>query len=399
MIAEFIIAGVSFFQPQVQQDSLGIETVNGKTFVIHKVSEKETLYGISRRYGATVDAVLEFNPTASSGLEIGQVLKVPYSKKENNVTRPTTAATTVGAGGIIHVVAQKETMFSISKAYNVSIDEIKQWNNLPDNNLSIGQELAIKKRNTQVVGATNIQPSTTAEQKGIHVVDTKETMYSIARQYNVTVDQIREWNGIQGNDLKVGQSLIVAKPASSQTVETIKTQTNSSTTNTTSTSNNNPSGTTVVVTNPSSTTTTSTTPMSAAGTNDKSSSTTQQATPSGAQTATTTASQSPAPVTEKTTVVTEPINSADEVSEGGLAELIEGTEGNRKYLALHRTAPVGSILKVKNEMNNREVFVRVTGKLPENALTEKVVIRISKSAYDRLGAIDPKFRVQVTYYK
>ena len=83
-----------------------------------------------------------------------------------------------------------------------------------------------------------------------------------------------------------------------------------------------------------------------------------------------------------------------------MAELIEGTEGNRKYLALHRTAPVGTILKIKNEMNNREVFVRVMGKLPEGAGADsKTVIRISKSAYDRLGAIDPRFRVQVTYYK
>ena len=85
--------------------------------------------------------------------------------------------------------------------------------------------------------------------------------------------------------------------------------------------------------------------------------------------------------------------------ETGLAELIEGTEGNRKYLALHRTAPVGTILKIRNEMNNREVFVRVMGKLPDSAQADKVVIRISRSAYDRLGAIDPKFRVQVTYYK
>lgn len=69
------------------------------------------------------------------------------------------------------------------------------------------------------------------------------------------------------------------------------------------------------------------------------------------------------------------------------------------YLALHRTAPMGTILKVRNEMNNREVFVRVQGKLPDTALTDKVIIRISRSAYDRLGAIDPRFRVEVTYYK
>lgn len=81
------------------------------------------------------------------------------------------------------------------------------------------------------------------------------------------------------------------------------------------------------------------------------------------------------------------------MKEGGLAELIEGTDGNRKYLALHRTAKVGTILKVRNELNNREVFVRVRGELPNIGANTNVIIKISKSAYDRLGAIDPKFRV------
>jgi LysM repeat protein len=382
MIAEIIIAGVSFFQPQVQQDSLGIETVNGKTFVIHKVNEKETLYGISRRYGATVDAVLEFNPTASSGLEIGQILKVPYIQKTVVVAtvRPT-------SGGIIHIVAQKETMFSISKAYNVSIEEIKQWNNLPDTDLSIGQEIVIKKRNTQQATSTTVAANnaSTTPQKGIHVVDTKETMYSIARLYSVTVDQIREWNGIQGNDLKIGQLLIVAKPGTTPAVAEPKVQpatTASPTATTPNVSSNN------TATNSSGNTTVVTPDVPVE----------QQLPANSTQSASTTTTppkaQVPPPI-----IVTESARNADEISEGGLAELIEGTEGNRKYLALHRTAPVGSILKVKNEMNNREVFVRVTGKLPETALTEKVVIRISKSAYDRLGAIDPKFRVQITYYK
>ena len=93
------------------------------------------------------------------------------------------------------------------------------------------------------------------------------------------------------------------------------------------------------------------------------------------------------------------MKNSDEVIEAGLAELIEGTEGNRKYLAMHRTAPVGTILKVRNEMNNREVFVRVMGKLPDTAVNDKLIIKLSRSAYDRLGAIDPRFRVELTYYK
>jgi rare lipoprotein A (peptidoglycan hydrolase) len=104
-------------------------------------------------------------------------------------------------------------------------------------------------------------------------------------------------------------------------------------------------------------------------------------------------------VIQETIKISESVKSGDEVVQAGLAELIEGTEGNRKYLALHRTAPVGTILKVRNEMNNREVFVRVMGPLPDTAFTDKLIIKISKSAYDRLGAIDSRFRVEVTYYK
>src|SRR5687768_6056603 len=129
----FLIA--SSLNAELPKDSIGIETINGQTFVIHKVDEKETLSGISRRYRTTVDAILQFNASDGSGLEIGQILKVPYTHK--TVTTP--------AGGILHKVARKETVYAISRIYQVSTDEIKQWNKLPDNSLRIGQELIIKK--------------------------------------------------------------------------------------------------------------------------------------------------------------------------------------------------------------------------------------------------------------
>jgi hypothetical protein len=111
------------------------------------------------------------------------------------------------------------------------------------------------------------------------------------------------------------------------------------------------------------------------------------------------ASQPKTQTPPQTIRISESVKSSDEVMEAGLAELIEGTEGNRKYLALHRTAPVGTILKVRNELNNREVFVRVMGKLQDTAPNSKLILKLSRSAYDRLGAIDPRFRVEVTYYK
>jgi rare lipoprotein A (peptidoglycan hydrolase) len=77
---------------------------------------------------------------------------------------------------------------------------------------------------------------------------------------------------------------------------------------------------------------------------------------------------------------------------------MEGTEGTRKYLAQHRTIKVGSIVKIRNESTNKEVFVRVTGNIPSGA-DEKVIIKISKSAFDRLGGTDATLTAEVTYYK
>ena len=60
-------------------DSLRMETIKGKLFVVHQVDEKETLFSISRRYGTTIPNILEQNPTADAGLEVGQILKIPYT--------------------------------------------------------------------------------------------------------------------------------------------------------------------------------------------------------------------------------------------------------------------------------------------------------------------------------
>ncbi|MCD9019999.1 LysM peptidoglycan-binding domain-containing protein [Parachryseolinea silvisoli] len=377
MINVLIYAGALFFQPQAY-DSLGIETVNGKIFVVHRVEEKETLYGISKRYGTTVDAIVQYNPDAASGLGTGQILKVPYTKPTTNRATTVTTTPATGRGGVIHVVAARETMFSISKAYGVTVDELKQWNNLTDNALSPGQELVIKRRNT-TTGTTPSENVTTvaptASGKGVHTVEAKETLFSIATKHGISVQQLKDWNHLTNNEISIGQTLAVKQP-SGQTTPAEEPRTPPSYTSTTPTTNTTTPTPTPVKHDPPAVTETpreKTEPVAVK----------QQ------------------PVEPKTTTIRvyDGVKNSDEVMESGLAELIEGTEGNRKYLALHRTAPVGTILKIKNEMNNREVFVRVMGKLPDTAMTDKLIIKISKSAYDRLGAIDARFRVEVTYYK
>jgi LysM repeat protein len=301
-----------------ESDSLRMETIDGKKFIIHQVDAGETLFALSKRYGVPVVTLLEHNPTADAGLEVGQLLKVLYI--------PRTAKTT--AEGTIHKVAPKETLFSVAKMYDVTVNDIKLWNNLSDNSLKLGQELLIKKGTTATVPVTQTVPPVQSV-KTTHTVAAKETMYSIARQYSISVDQLKQWNNLAGNELKVGQVLFVTQPM-------YNTQVTPPPTNT--------------------------------------------------------------PVVTQPVKISEGISGTSELKETGLAALIEGTEGNRKYLAQHRTIKPGTILKVRNEATGREVFVRVTGPLSDADPT--VIIKISKSALDRLGATSTeKMRVEVTYYK
>jgi LysM repeat protein len=352
----FLTAGFFFNAPD--SDSLRTETINGQLVIIHLVGQKETLYGLSKRYAVTVARILEFNPTADGGLEAGQLIKIPYVPKTRTQT----------AEGTKHKVQPKETLFSISRMYSVSVDDIRLWNNLKDNGISVGQELLVSK--SPGVGVTETRPVATtpvvtspSAMKTTHTVSPGETVYAISRMYSVSIDQLKAWNGLTANEIKVGQVLFVVQPVYQA-------------------GNNNASPRTANAGAVPLTTTVGTASESTTVQVVKK----QDAPP-------------PQPTAGAPIKISENVLGTDEVHELGLAELIDGSESSRKYLALHRSAKAGSIIKIRNEFNNREVFVRVAGTLPDTGVNDKLVVKISKSAYDRLGAMDQKFRVEVTYYK
>lgn len=331
MINVILISIASF----TSADSLRTEVINGKTFIIHRVETKETLFSISRKYGVALLSVVENNPGADSGLEIGQELKVPHSANNRTKTKE----------GIIHRVGQKETLYSIAKQYSVTVEDLKSWNNLSNAGLNLGQELLIKDKKADVrVVETKLPETKLPESKSgnRHTVAKGETMYSIARAYGITVSQLKDWNSLSTNDLKLGAEIIVAAPGTQ--ITTI---------------------------------------------NQESIPDTQRDTPR-------TSGNTNMP-TVNTIPVTPVVVGTDETRENGMAAVLEGTEGNRKYLAHHRSVRPGTIIRVKNNITRKEVFVRVIGNLPNNESPD-VLLRLSKSATDKLGG-DDKFPVEVTYFK
>ncbi len=192
---------------------------------IHPVEPKETWYGISRLYQVPVKDLISANPGIDT-LKIGMLLTIPEKSVDKH---PQT-----NAGFLQHTVLAKETLFSLSKRYNVSIDELYRYNPGLTEGLKTGQILNIPDKSGIDAGVTQgqteqkpeeLQHNKTAAQKVVnytdHVVQKKETLYSIARNYNVEVNDILKANPGLSGELKKNQVLRIPVTAAEQPVEVI----------------------------------------------------------------------------------------------------------------------------------------------------------------------------------
>ena len=96
----------------------------------------------------------------------------------------------------IHVVKDDDTLYSISQKYGISIEEIKSLNNLSDNLIHEDDELKLR---------------SDAARSDYHIVEKKETLYSISKKYDLTVEELKRINGLRNNDLEIGQELKIEK--------------------------------------------------------------------------------------------------------------------------------------------------------------------------------------------
>jgi LysM repeat protein len=267
-------------------DSVGMQVVKGQQFVVHQVQAKETFFVLARKYQVPVKKIMAANPQTKASLKAGDLVYIPRAAQKARAAAPTY--------------------------------------------------------------------KTDAQGNKVHQVSGKQTLYSISRQYQVTPADIKRWNNLKSDQLRAGQSLIVGivpkrvapapKPAAAEPVPVITTRQAES-----------PA------------------PVVLAGPRDR---------------------QSPG-TTDKPDS-TNMLKAVSQIRESGIAEVINGPQVN-KYLALHHSAPVGSYVTVINSMNGRSVLVRVIGTLPDIGSNEKVIIKLSKKAQQKLIALDQRFLVDVVY--
>jgi len=353
-------------------DSVGVQRIGDQSYILHEVDPKETLFGISRRYQAAVSDIVNANPVLKEGLKIGQTIKVPFVSMAE-----------LPAGSVLHNVVPGETLFSISKKYGVSVESVMKENGLKGNDLSVGQSLIIEPavpiavaKEPVVAVTTTTTTEVKAKEKPAKKVEeapkVKEKVETTPKPEAVkaanpeTVAKTSkpmvpgEW---RSHTVQSGETLFSIASQYSARVEDLITWN-------ALTSNNLQQGQVLKV---------------GRGAMEES---------------TVPVIGTPRVVSSVDEMMVEPADASGgfkNIKETGQAELIEGTGGHKKYLVLHRTAPVGTIMRVKNEENDVTIFARVVGTLPQTGDNSKLVIKLSQAAFDQLKAVNGRFPVEVMY--
>ena len=170
-------------------------------------------YFIHRNTGKTQPIIVEYGFLDSTSDDVNQ-LKNNYESLAEAVVKSLVEyvgkdyATT---SDNTYVVKSGDSLWSISKKYNIPVDELKRINNLTSNLLSIGQVLKIPGDNDDV-------------EENKYIVKSGDTLYSIAREYNISVQEIKDANNLINNNLTIGQKLIIPTPTieSNDIVYTVK---------------------------------------------------------------------------------------------------------------------------------------------------------------------------------
>lgn len=155
---------------------VGITSSDDNTYIVKK---GDSLWTIAKKFNTTVDKIKNKNNLSSNLLSIGQALEIPIETEEVvNVNK--------------YIVKAGDTLYSIAKNYNINVDRLKKYNNLNNSILSIGQVIYIP---NEIIPVSSNQ----------YVVEKGDTLYSISIKNGISVDELKKYNNLSTNTLSIGQ--------------------------------------------------------------------------------------------------------------------------------------------------------------------------------------------------
>ncbi|MCO6175613.1 LysM peptidoglycan-binding domain-containing protein [Flavobacterium sp. NRK F10] len=199
--------------------SCSVMVARQEPYVKHSIAKGETVYSIARKYKVTPYDIYQLNPDAKDGIKENAILLIP-SKSSVTVTKEVKAVTPETETNdksetTTHVVKTKETLYGLAKQYDVSVADLKEWNpEVAQNGLKVGQEIIVSKNYQPDNTNDTVEITTTKNTTEVftHVVKTKETLYGISKQYDLSISELEELNPqLKESGLQIGDTLQLKK--------------------------------------------------------------------------------------------------------------------------------------------------------------------------------------------
>ncbi|MBT9392593.1 LysM peptidoglycan-binding domain-containing protein [Hymenobacter sp. NST-14] len=289
---------------------------------------------------------------------------------------------------IRHRVTPGETLYGLARRYKVPVENIVEANSGQKGQLVTGQIVLVPRERVVLTPAPAPRKPvavaapasalvralpTDANGNRVYKVGAGMTLYGIARRFQTTPAELARLNGFATTyNVRVGEQVIIAGPATGAA---------------------GPPAPVAAAPRPAAPAPRPATPAPAA--RPERDEAAERAARDKARDEAAAPAVTPEPE-EKERAPTRASEIVRRVSESGLAMAIP-TDASDKYLALHKTAPVGTIMEVRNIMNGMAVYVRVIGKLPDTGENTNILVRLSKRAVQRLATPDQRFRVETNY--
>ena len=193
-----LLSIIGFSQPENPK----IEAIDGKNFYVHVVQGGNTLYGLSKLYKVTPEKVIEFNPSAANGLQLGQVIYIPVDTNQTAIVPKIDTPAPA-----FHKVEKGDNLYNISKRYSVSMEDLVKLNPGSETSISLGQEIKLPS-NAKGIAQEEISRIETqitfSDSVILYTVLPHETMYSISKRFMISVEEISAANDIKNNKIRKG---------------------------------------------------------------------------------------------------------------------------------------------------------------------------------------------------
>ena len=200
----------------ISAEKLSKKIIGNTEFYCYKVKAKETIFGVAKKFNITQDELKQYNPSVNNGLKKDFILLLPVSlidsSKNNN-------STIQESNPFVHIVKKGETLYGLSKTYGVSQEDIIANNPQVRVGLKLGQEIVIpqplvkESANEQLNMEGNVL---------YHTIKQGETLYRLSKNYNISIENILKLNpGVSPENFKIGTVIkIVANAPKTEKRET-----------------------------------------------------------------------------------------------------------------------------------------------------------------------------------